>query len=139
MSDYAFAILQGANCWCSNYAPGATTSVDSCNEPCPGYSETCGSEANNLFAYIALTLRPSGTVGLTSANDPATVSTPPFAGSSSPTPELSISVRISTVFLQPKLASSSSSKATRSFTIVSFRVPITLDVQLPNISLIDFC
>lgn len=118
-NGYAFAILQGLNCWCSNYAPGQTTSLSSCNEVCPGFgTETCGSEADGLFGYIALDITPSGTVGLPSTTIPATVSIPPSAGQLSPTPQLSISVQVSTVFVQPTFASSPL-KALSSLTPVS--------------------
>ncbi|MCJ1301779.1 hypothetical protein MMC08_004580 [Hypocenomyce scalaris] len=62
--QYAFAILQGSECWCSDYVPADTTSTGSCNEPCPGYpSDLCGSSSGGLFGYIALSMSPSGTAG----------------------------------------------------------------------------
>src|ERR1700738_4896435 len=62
--NYAFAITQGYDCWCSNYAPGQTTSVKDCADICPGYPyEYCGSTKDNLFGYISLLRTPSGTVG----------------------------------------------------------------------------
>ena len=61
-ASYAFAIVQGENCWCTNYAPADTTSLGSCNMPCPGFPfESCGS--NDTFGYIALNKAPLGTVG----------------------------------------------------------------------------
>ncbi|EEH21716.1 hypothetical protein PABG_03932 [Paracoccidioides brasiliensis Pb03] len=63
---YAVAILQGRSCWCSNAVPGGTTSIDDCNESCPGYpSDKCGNSSKDLFAYILLE-KPSKTVGQTS-------------------------------------------------------------------------
>ncbi|EEH42566.2 uncharacterized protein PADG_07386 [Paracoccidioides brasiliensis Pb18] len=63
---YAVAILQGRSCWCSNAVPGGTTSIDDCNESCPGYpSDKCGNSSKDLFAYILLK-KPSKTVGQTS-------------------------------------------------------------------------
>ncbi|EEH33070.2 hypothetical protein PAAG_04123 [Paracoccidioides lutzii Pb01] len=63
---YAVAILQGKSCWCSNDVPGGTTSIDDCNESCPGYpSDKCGNSSKDLFAYILLE-KPSKTVGQTS-------------------------------------------------------------------------
>lgn len=61
---YAFAITQWQNCWCSNEAPGQTTSVGSCNQHCPGYpTESCGNQQEGLFGYVALGPSPQGTMG----------------------------------------------------------------------------
>ena len=69
LAQYAFAILQGSNCWCSNYVPSDTTSTSSCDEDCPGYpSDKCGSESAGLFGYIALSISPSGTIGAASSS-----------------------------------------------------------------------
>jgi hypothetical protein len=66
-ASYAFAILQGQNCWCSNYIPINQQSTSNCNEPCPGYpSDLCGS-SNGLFGYIALNIKPFGTAGASSS------------------------------------------------------------------------
>ncbi|PQE06296.1 hypothetical protein CJF30_00005236 [Rutstroemia sp. NJR-2017a BBW] len=60
--NYAFAVVQGSDCWCSNYVPGSTTSTDDCANPCPGYpTDTCGGD--NTYGYIQLILSPSGTKG----------------------------------------------------------------------------
>ncbi|KAA8909770.1 hypothetical protein FN846DRAFT_888787 [Sphaerosporella brunnea] len=69
--DYAFAVVQGSGCWCSNYAPGATTDTGDCNEACPGYpTDTCGNTSNKLYGYMAIVgNQPSGT------KDASTVST----------------------------------------------------------------
>lgn len=80
--EYAFAILQGSSCWCSDYAPMEFTSVGSCDEPCPGYpADKCGSKASNLYSYFALERRPSGTIGI---SDPVIVE--PTAASPPPPP-----------------------------------------------------
>ena len=61
---FAFAITQYQNCWCSNVAPGSTSSVGSCNQQCPGYpSENCGNKDQGLFGYIALGPAPQATLG----------------------------------------------------------------------------
>lgn len=63
-AGYAFAITQYQNCWCSNEAPGSTTSTGSCNQDCPGYpDEKCGNQQQGLFAYVALGKAPEGTMG----------------------------------------------------------------------------
>src|SRR5277367_6579550 len=61
VGGYAFAIVQDFNCWCSNYAPGVTSSLDNCDTGCPGYTEFCG--GNGFYGYIALNKTSSGTVG----------------------------------------------------------------------------
>lgn len=87
-SKYAFAVIQGQNCWCSNYAPGYSVNTLSCRDPCPGYPiEWCGSSSSGLYAYFQLTLSPSGT----SARSPAR----PAAKSSS-TPDTSVSGPLTT-------------------------------------------
>ncbi|KAI9751141.1 MAG: Ribosome-releasing factor 2, mitochondrial, partial [Chaenotheca gracillima] len=76
---YAFAVLQGNKCWCSNYVPGETTSDGDCNQSCPGYpSDKCGGDG--AFGYIALNRQPSGTKG-----GPSSTSTTPTSTSTSST------------------------------------------------------
>ncbi|KAI0840891.1 hypothetical protein F5Y06DRAFT_294163 [Hypoxylon sp. FL0890] len=77
VDEYAFAIVQDKECWCSNYVPDETdqVNVSQCSEPCPGYtSDTCGGD--QLWGYISLTMEPSGTTGgsssSTSSPDPVT-------------------------------------------------------------------
>ncbi|KAK2748928.1 hypothetical protein FQN57_007211 [Myotisia sp. PD_48] len=61
---YAFAILQGKKCWCSNNAPGNTVSTDKCDDSCPGYpSDKCGNTSDGLYGYIELDKKPSSTIG----------------------------------------------------------------------------
>lgn len=60
--SYAFAVVQGTTCWCSNYAPGTQVAVAECSETCPGYPyEYCGSTASNLYGYMALSKSALGT------------------------------------------------------------------------------
>lgn len=74
VAKYAFAVLQGKNCWCSNFIPAATKSKGSCNQKCPGYpDDKCGSTSDNLFAYFALDEKPSGTA--TGGSPPTTKTT----------------------------------------------------------------
>ena len=62
--SYAFAILQGPDCWCSNYAPSDQHQTNLCDDPCPGFqSDWCGSTSAGLYGYIALKIAPSGTIG----------------------------------------------------------------------------
>ncbi|KAG9247174.1 hypothetical protein BJ878DRAFT_217312 [Calycina marina] len=74
-NDYAFAIIQGNECWCSDYAPGVTTDTDDCNETCPGYEDDiCG--ADGLFAYYTMNKAVSGTIGASSSTAATTSTTP---------------------------------------------------------------
>ncbi|KAI1132494.1 hypothetical protein F5Y10DRAFT_261205 [Nemania abortiva] len=69
VDDYAFSILQGHYCWCSNYVPATSSQVDTdkCDDSCPGWKpDTCG--ADGLFGYIALDKSPSGTADASSAS-----------------------------------------------------------------------
>lgn len=78
-AQYAFAVVQGDNCWCSNFAPGDQLPIGNCNSKCPGYPyEYCGSTDNNLFGYLALSLSPSGTLGPSSPTmtSPSKITTP---------------------------------------------------------------
>ncbi|KIX10216.1 uncharacterized protein Z518_01297 [Rhinocladiella mackenziei CBS 650.93] len=70
--SYAFAVLQGAYCWCSDYVPAEQESTNNCNEPCPGYpDDLCGSTESDLYGYYLLSsatpLGTSGTVSSTSS------------------------------------------------------------------------
>ncbi|PCG93123.1 Carbohydrate-binding WSC, subgroup [Penicillium occitanis (nom. inval.)] len=54
-ADYAFAVLQGQDCWCSNYIPASTVDVSECNTSCPGYpSDLCGNTDKGYYGYIAM-------------------------------------------------------------------------------------
>ncbi|PKY06342.1 hypothetical protein P168DRAFT_109581 [Aspergillus campestris IBT 28561] len=63
--DFAFGILQGKKCWCSNIAPHKATETDDkeCAVSCPGFpDDDCGDASKGLFAYIELSNHaPSGT------------------------------------------------------------------------------
>lgn len=74
---YAFAITQGNDCWCSDYAPGSTVDLSSCNSPCPGYPyEDCGS-SSGLFGYVALGKSPAGTMGAATSTQATTTKAAP--------------------------------------------------------------
>ncbi|WEW55992.1 Cell wall integrity and stress response component 4 [Emydomyces testavorans] len=64
VGSYAFAILQGKSCWCSNAAPGDNVDTDACSDGCPGYpKDKCGSTKMNLYGYIQLDKKPTTTIG----------------------------------------------------------------------------
>jgi cell wall integrity and stress response component len=84
-SSYAFAILLGADCWCSNYAPSNLKQTNQCDDPCPGYqSDWCGSSSAGLYGYIALSIAPSGTIGGASPSQPTSSSPPSSSVSTHP-------------------------------------------------------
>jgi cell wall integrity and stress response component len=61
---YAFAIVQGSDCWCSNYVPGTTVDTSNCDTDCPGYpDDKCGNTDSNLYGYMTAGNKPSGTTG----------------------------------------------------------------------------
>ncbi|GAO48066.1 hypothetical protein G7K_2254-t1 [Saitoella complicata NRRL Y-17804] len=75
-SGYAFAIVQGYYCWCSDIAPNgdSTSSNSDCSDPCPGYpSDYCGSTSNNLYYYYAIG-KASGTASASTASETTTSS-----------------------------------------------------------------
>ncbi|KAK6077511.1 hypothetical protein SCUP234_06600 [Seiridium cupressi] len=86
-SDYAFAIVQEKNCWCSNYAPASSLQVDTseCNSACPGYpADTCG--GSGLYGYMQLSKSPLGTQGAdTTTAAAATTTTQATTKESTPT------------------------------------------------------
>ena len=79
--DYAYAITQDHNCWCSNYAPDQQYQVSGskCSTPCPAWPpEYCGGP--DAYSYIVLDeVLPSGSEGPpSSATSTTAVSNSPF-------------------------------------------------------------
>jgi cell wall integrity and stress response component len=128
--SYAFAVLQGANCWCSDYAPSDQKQTNLCNDPCPGFpGDWCGNPSAGLYGYVALSIAPSGTIdgaspstqaSLSIASVSSTPSTRRFHSSSSsavettPTFGASITTLISVVYAQSSVQASSSTAETSS-------------------------
>ena len=76
-SGYAFAVVQGTSCWCSNYIPASQSSTGSCSVACPGYPyENCRDQSSGLFGYVALGPSPSGTQGAASSSAASSPSDP---------------------------------------------------------------
>ncbi|KAF7934954.1 uncharacterized protein EAE98_002999 [Botrytis deweyae] len=111
LDEYAFAVVQGSECWCSNYVPGTTSSTSDCNTPCPGYpDDTCGGDS--LYGYMSLTLSPSGTKGAATTLSTSTSSEKVTTSTSSPEPvttSSSTAEATSSTIVQPKTTSSTSS------------------------------
>ncbi|KEF61864.1 uncharacterized protein A1O9_03435 [Exophiala aquamarina CBS 119918] len=76
--SYAFAVLQGENCWCSNYIPLEQVSTSDCNQQCPGFPDDwCGSTDAGLYGYYLLgAANPLGTSSGIVASDSTTASSP---------------------------------------------------------------
>ncbi|KAI7205341.1 hypothetical protein KC315_g9418 [Hortaea werneckii] len=74
--DYAFAIVQWQDCWCSNYAPANQQSVGDCDQDCPGYpANKCGNEDKGLYGYLPISgNEPSGTAGSGSSSEASSTS-----------------------------------------------------------------
>ncbi|KAJ5795119.1 Carbohydrate-binding WSC subgroup [Penicillium paradoxum] len=54
-AQYAFGVLQGKKCWCTNVAPskGSQAETSDCDASCPGYpDDSCGSAGKGVFAYL---------------------------------------------------------------------------------------
>ncbi|ORY77011.1 hypothetical protein BCR37DRAFT_158642 [Protomyces lactucae-debilis] len=67
-SGYAYAVLQGYNCWCSNYTPATTAETSSCDTGCPGFgTDNCGGQLTGAFAYYQLA-QASGILGASSSS-----------------------------------------------------------------------
>ncbi|GKZ23002.1 hypothetical protein AbraCBS73388_009339 [Aspergillus brasiliensis] len=75
-SNYAFGILQGYDCWCSNIAPNEATNVNTshCSQDCPGYpDDSCGSTTKGLYGYVEIVgHQPSGTATVSSTSTSST-------------------------------------------------------------------
>lgn len=91
-ANFALAIVQAKNCWCSNIVPNRDTqkSLSNCENPCPGYpTDYCGGSGS--FGYMELANDPSGTApGIPNTKPPTTTSSPNDDGSaptSTHTPE----------------------------------------------------
>ncbi|KAI1633978.1 hypothetical protein F4809DRAFT_551277 [Biscogniauxia mediterranea] len=116
VDDYAFAIVQDQDCWCSNYVPAESTQVDvdDCDTSCPGYpSDLCGGDG--LWGYMSLNAEPSGTTG---ASTSTATSTQKSSGTSTntATPTVSVAtvtaggtISLQTVTVQPTSTSDAGS------------------------------
>lgn len=87
---YSFAILQGFDCWCSDFAPGTTTTLSDCYTPCPGYpDDMCASSSLGLFGYIALPKVPAGTQGGSASSSSSKASRTTTPATPTPSPPVS--------------------------------------------------
>jgi cell wall integrity and stress response component len=111
--SWAFAVIQFTDCWCSNYVPGDTSDTSDCMVNCPGFpDEKCGNKDKDLYIYVQMDGKPSGTKG---ASQPSST---PAASSKQQAPTKPETV-FSTVTAEP--ASSSSSSSSSSSTVLHFQ------------------
>lgn len=103
---FTFAVIQGKDCWCSNYAPSDQQDTGKCDSPCPGYpSDLCGNVDQGLYAYYSLGGTPSGTSGGSSPSSRTSSSSVGRSSSSS-------SLRSSSTSQSTTTSSSSSTSTT---------------------------
>jgi len=73
--QYAFGVLQGFYCWCSNIQPADVLDTSQCSDKCPGYGkETCGNVQSKLFNYFSLGPTPTATEGPITSSTSSSVS-----------------------------------------------------------------
>ncbi|KAF2170078.1 hypothetical protein M409DRAFT_19685 [Zasmidium cellare ATCC 36951] len=102
--SYAYAIVQGHGCWCSNDKPSNIQSPAGCSQQCPGYpAQYCGNTEQGLFGYVEV--QPSGSAPCTN-NATSLISSSPTttANSSSPvtgTPGAATTTQSSTLSATP--------------------------------------
>ena len=66
--DYAYAVIIGQSCYCSDDVPATQVSTDDCHDPCPGYPpDFCGNATAGYYAYFNLGRAASTTVQLSTA------------------------------------------------------------------------
>ncbi|KAF2027575.1 hypothetical protein EK21DRAFT_71580 [Setomelanomma holmii] len=98
VGNYAFAVIQLKDCYCSNYIPSQQVDVTRCDKGCPGFpSENCGDIDNGLYIYIKMSGTPSGTIGASSPSKSAVVSSSPPPPVSTQAPSSSQIVTVSTL------------------------------------------
>jgi cell wall integrity and stress response component len=114
---YAFAIVQGSDCWCSNYVPGTTVDTSNCDTDCPGYpDDKCGNTDSNLYGYMTAGNKPSGTTGASTTTTATTTSqqttlTTSTTGKTTSTPGATITQTVggyTTIIVVPTGSSTSS-------------------------------
>lgn len=83
--NFAFAVVQWKDCFCSDYIPADQADLSECGVKCPGFpSEHCGDVDNNFWLYLKLAGTPSGTASSTGSKptSPASSKRPPQSSQS---------------------------------------------------------
>ena len=66
--EYAYAVIIGQSCYCSDDVPATQVSTDNCHDPCPGYPpDFCGNATAGYYAYFNLGRAASATIQLSTA------------------------------------------------------------------------
>ncbi|KPI38955.1 uncharacterized protein AB675_4713 [Cyphellophora attinorum] len=69
VAEYAYAVIIGRNCYCSNDVPARQVDTEDCHDPCPGYPpDYCGNATAGYYAYFNLGRAASATVQLSTAS-----------------------------------------------------------------------
>ncbi|KAK0659511.1 Cell wall integrity and stress response component 4 [Lasiodiplodia hormozganensis] len=127
VDDYAFAIVQGKQCWCSNYAPSDQQDVSNCDTTCPGYGyEDCGNSDDDLYGYIKLDLAASGTQGASSAASTSTKASTSTTSSTSKSESSTSSSAATTSSSSSSSSEESSSSSTRTSSQVTQVTVVTV-------------
>ncbi|RAH62923.1 ER membrane protein [Aspergillus piperis CBS 112811] len=133
-SNYAFGILQGYDCWCSNIVPNEATNVNTsqCSQDCPGYpDDSCGSTSKGLYGYVEIVgHQPSGTATVsttsTSSTSPSMAERFPYGPLPCTANESVDSVAINCA-IAASVAETSSSSETTAATTTGESVAVTTD------------
>ena len=65
---YAYAVIIGQSCYCSDDVPATQVSTDECHDPCPGYpADFCGNATAGYYAYFNLGRAASATIQVSTA------------------------------------------------------------------------
>ncbi|KAJ9614213.1 Cell wall integrity and stress response component 4 [Cladophialophora chaetospira] len=66
--EYAYIVIIGQSCYCSDDVPATQVSTDECHDPCPGYPpDFCGNATAGYYAYFNLGRAASATIQLSTA------------------------------------------------------------------------
>ncbi len=110
--QYAYAVILGQTCYCSNYIPTVQVSTDYCHDPCPGYPpDFCGNATSGYYAYFNLGRAASGTVQFSMS----------VTSSSSMVAASTTAISTSSVSPQMSAASSTSSLTSNSTSIAAIQ------------------
>ncbi|KAJ6070518.1 hypothetical protein N7467_011837 [Penicillium canescens] len=116
-ANYAFGIIQGKKCWCSNVAPSTSSQTDTsdCDTSCPGYpDDSCGSASKGVFAYVSVsgnsvtsTAGGSSSTSSTSSSSSSTTSQSSTTTSGSVTFETNSGGQVKTITVSDSTSTSS--------------------------------
>jgi len=161
-ASFAYGLVRGQQCYCSNVAPGDTVNVSECSDPCIGYpQDLCGNVGAGLFRYVQIgtptstapstsssssssssSLSSSSSSASSSSSDSSSSSVSSSSSSSgsssssAPNASSSVIVAISTVYLTPSPSAGSdpSSSTSPIVSIVTVYGPATTQTVLPSAS-----